>query len=73
MTPGIFSTVFARSTLDQVLAAMVAAGFDATQFHLGSAVDVADPRQSTLPASLSSTRSNRRNWRYIKPAQSPGS
>lgn len=52
MTPGIFSTVFDRPNLDGVLDAMVAAGFCATQFHLGSAVPVTEPRQSTLPPLL---------------------
>jgi sugar phosphate isomerase/epimerase len=52
MTPGIFSTVFARPNLDAVLDAMVAAGFQATQFHLGSALAVDDPRQNTIPAEL---------------------
>ncbi len=52
MIPGIFSTVFDRPNLDGVLDAVVAAGFCATQFHLGSAVPVAEPRQSTLPPEL---------------------
>ncbi|MFH1567483.1 MAG: sugar phosphate isomerase/epimerase family protein [Gemmatimonadota bacterium] len=52
MIPGIFSTVFERATLDEVLGAMVEAGFRATQFHLASAVPVAEPRQNTIPAEL---------------------
>jgi sugar phosphate isomerase/epimerase len=52
MVPGIFSTVFARPNLDEVLAALVAAGFQTTQCGLASAVPVEDSRQLPVPAQL---------------------